>query len=56
MQQDRLRKGSLATFNTAQHWHARRRKADDTMTSESLKAQGKNTKRVVLTGNLLRGR
>ena len=53
-QQDRLRKCSLTSLQSAQHWHARRNKEDNTMTSKCLKAQGKDIKRVELTGSLLR--
>ncbi len=35
------------------HWLARRSTKDNTMTSESLKAQGESIKRAVLTGSLL---
>ncbi len=54
MQQDRLRKCSLATLPSALHWHSITGINHNTCTSESLKAQGKSIKRVVLTGSLLR--
>jgi hypothetical protein len=38
---------------TTQHWHARRSKEDNTMTSHGPKAQGKSLKRAALTGSLL---
>ena len=50
VQQDRLRKCSLATFDTASNWQSNTRKEDNTMTGIGPKAQGKSIKRVVLTG------